>query len=117
MKRIITAAALAAILAIATACGGDDGNGGQENLHPVLPNHIYLQIQEGREYVSCGRTSPQSAALSDRINALHQGGYEIEHTTSDSFGNSSSSSGRFLARKSLCSPTARHPQTDLSGQT
>ena len=85
MKRIITAAALAAILAIATACGGDDGNGGEENLHPVLPNHIYLQIQEGREYIllweDFSKVNP-----SDRIKALHQGGYEIEHTTRNSFG-------------------------------
>ena len=73
MKRIIAAAALAVILATTAACGGDGGNGGEERLHPVIPNHIYLQIQEGREYVTLwGDVSRH--ALSDRINALYTDG-------------------------------------------
>ena len=85
MKRIITAAALAVIFATIAACGGDGQDAPQENLHPVLSNHIYLQIQEDREYIllweDFSKVNP-----SDRINALHQGGYEIEHTTRNSFG-------------------------------
>ena len=86
MKRIITAAAaMAAILAIATACGGDDGNGGQERLHPVLHDVTYQQIEEGREYVTL-TSSDTSPHLSDRINAIHEQGYEIRHATSDESG-------------------------------
>ena len=86
MKRIIAAAALVAILATATACGGDSEDAPQENLHPVLPNHTYLQIQEEREYILLWE-SFANRHLSERINALHQGGYEIEHTTRDRFDN------------------------------
>ena len=85
IKRIITAAAIAAILATIAACGGDDGNGREERLHPVLHDVTYQQIEEGREYVTM-TSSDASPHLSDRINALHQGGYEIEHTTRNSFG-------------------------------
>ena len=87
MGRVIFTAALAAILVTTlAACGGEGGNGGEGRLHPVLPNHIYLQIQEGREYVTM--ISYQARAdLSDRINAIHQSGYEIEHATSDKDGN------------------------------
>ena len=82
MKRIIAAAALAVILATAAACGGDGEGARQENLHPVLQEHTYTQIQEGREYVTLwGDVSNRH--LSDRINAL----YEIEHTTRDRHGN------------------------------
>ena len=66
MKRIIAATALAVILAIATACGGDDGNGGEERLHPILHDVTYLQIQEGREYVTM-TSSDTNRHLSDRI--------------------------------------------------
>ena len=83
MRRVIFTAALAAILAATlVACGGEGGNGGEERLHPVLPNHIYLQIQEDREYLTlCGDLF--NVNLSDRINALYEMGYEIEHTTRD----------------------------------
>ena len=86
MKRIIAAAALAALLATAAACGGDGGDAGEQRLHPVLRDATYLQIQEGREYVTM-TSSDGSRHLSDRINAIHQGGYEIEHATSDELGN------------------------------
>ena len=85
MKRIITAAAIAVILAIAIACGGDSQDAPQENLHPVLPHHIYLQIQEDREYVTM-TSDDNSSHLSDRINAIHEEGYEIRHATSDEWG-------------------------------
>ena len=85
MKRIITAAAMAVILAIATACGGDDGNGGQERLHPVLHDVTYQQIEEGQEYILLWDPA-SSIELSDRINALHEMGYEIEHTTRNTYG-------------------------------
>ena len=85
MKRIITAAAIAAILAIAAACGGEDGNGGEGRLHPILHDVTYLQIQEGREYVTM-TIRHISRYLSDRINAIHEEGYEIRHTTSDERG-------------------------------
>ena len=85
MKRIITAAAIAAILAIAAACGGDSEDAPQENLHPVLHDVTYHQIQEGREYVTM-TSSDTSRYLSDRINAIHEEGYEIRHATSDEFG-------------------------------
>ena len=87
MKKIIFTAALAAILAITTAaCGGQDGDVGEDKLHPVLRDATYLQIQEVREYVTM-TSSDGSRYLSDRINAIHQGGYEIEHATSDELGN------------------------------
>ena len=85
MKRIIAAAALAVILAIAAACGGDSEDAPQENLHPVLPNHIYIQIQEEREYVTM-TSDDTSRYLSDRINAIHEESYEIRHATSDEWG-------------------------------
>ena len=85
MRRIIATAALVAILATAAACGGDSEDAPQENLHPVLSNHIYLQIKEGREYVTM-TSSDTSRHLSDRINAIHEQGYEIRHATSDEFG-------------------------------
>ena len=86
MKRIIAAAAIAAILAIATACGGDSEDRGEENLHPVLEDHTHTQVQEWREYVTMwGDVSRHD--LSDRINALHEMGYEIEHTTRNRYGN------------------------------
>ncbi len=85
MKWIITAAAIAVILAIAIACGGDGGNRGEERLHPVLHDVTYQQIEEGREYVTM--TSLHiSRHLSDRINAIHEQGYEIRHATSDERG-------------------------------
>ena len=53
MRKMIFTAALAAILAITiAACGGDDGEGAEERLHPVLWDAIYLQIQEGQEYIT-----------------------------------------------------------------
>ena len=82
MKRTIAATALVAILATATACGGDGEDAGEENLHPVLGEHTYTQVQEGRECVTLwGDVSRH--ALSDRINAL----YEIQHITRDRHGN------------------------------
>ena len=86
MKRMIFTAALAATLAITiAACGGDDGDTGEERLHPVLNDSTYIQIQEGREYVTF-MSYQYRGNLSDRINALHQGGYELQHTTRDRFG-------------------------------
>ena len=77
IRKMIFTAALAAILAITiVACGGDDGEGGEERLHPVLHDATYIQIQEGREYVTM-RSLDESRHLSDRINAIHQGGYEL----------------------------------------
>ena len=85
MRRIIATAALAALLATAAACGGDGEEARKENLHPVLPNHIYFQIQEEREYVTM-TSEDTSRYLSDRINAIHEEGYEIRHATSDEWG-------------------------------
>ena len=85
MKRIITAAAIAAILAIAAACGGDGEDAPQKNLHPVLHDVTYQQIQKGREYILLWDPA-SSIELSDRINALHDMGYEIEHTTRNTYG-------------------------------
>ena len=85
MRKMIFTAALAAILAITTACGGDDGEGGEERLHPVLHDATYIEIQERREYVTL-RSFDTNRHLSDRINAIHQGGYELQHTTRDRFG-------------------------------
>ena len=86
MRRMIFTADLAAILAITiVACGGDDGESGQERLHPVLHHTTYSQIQEGREYVTI--TSYQYRGnLSDKINAVHQEGYELQHVSSDEDG-------------------------------
>ena len=51
----------------------------------MLLNNDNLQVQEGREYVTM--ISYQARGdLSDRINAIHQGGYEFEHATSDEDG-------------------------------
>ena len=87
MRRMIFTATLAAILAATVAaCGGDSGKTPQENFHPVLPNHIYLQIQEEWEYIILWETFA-NRHLSERVNALHQGGYEIEPTTRDRFDN------------------------------
>ena len=87
MRKAIFTATLAAILATTiAACGGEDGEGGEERLHPVLHDATYLQIQEGREYVTM-TSSDTSGYLSDRINAIHQGGYELHHMTSDEWGN------------------------------
>ena len=86
MRKMIFTAALAAILAITiAACGGDDGDAGEQGLHPILWDATYLQIQEGREYVTM-TSSDTSRYLSDRINAVHQGGYELQHTSSDELG-------------------------------
>ena len=85
MRRIIAAAALTALLATVAACGGDGEQEREENLHPVLPNYIYLQIQEEREYVTM-TSEDTSRHLSDRINAIHEEGYEIRHATSDRWG-------------------------------
>ena len=86
MRKMIFTAALAAIMAITiAACGGDDGEGAEERLHPVLWDAIYLQIQEGQEYITMW-SPEQNRHLSDRINAIHQGGYELQHTTRDTFG-------------------------------
>ena len=86
MRRMILTAALAAILAATVAaCGGDGEEAQKENLHPVLPNHIYLQIQEEREYVTM-TSEDTSRYLSDRINAIHEEDYEIRHATSDEWG-------------------------------
>ena len=88
----------------------------KENLHPVLPNHIYLQIQEDREYILLWEGF-SNVNLSDTINTLHQGGHEIEHTTRNSFGRF------FLIFRKIPRPEeseprrARHSQTDLPGQT
>ena len=51
-----------------------------------LGEHTYTQILEGREYVTM-TSSDTSRDLSDRINAIHQGGYELQHISSDEFGN------------------------------
>ena len=87
MRKMIFTAALAAILAITiAACGGDDGEGAEEErLHPVLWDAIYLQIQEGQEYITMW-SPEQNRHLSDRINAIHQGDYELQHMTSDEWG-------------------------------
>ena len=83
MKKTLFIAALAAILAITiAACGGDDGDGGEETLHPVLHDATYLQIQEGREYVTF-MAYQYRGNLSDKINAVHQEGYELQHVSSD----------------------------------
>ena len=86
MRNMMFTAALAAILAITiVACGGEDGDSEEERLHPVLHHTTYSQIQEGREYVTF--TSYQHHGyLPDRINAVHQEGYELQHTTRDKFG-------------------------------
>ena len=68
------------------AGGGEGGNGGEERLHPVIPSHIYHQIQEGREYILLWGNLT-NVNLSDRINALYEMGYEIEHTTRDRYDN------------------------------
>ena len=68
------------------AGGGEGGNGGEERLHPVLPNHIYHQIQEDREYLTLWGNLT-NVNLSDRMNALYEMGYEIEHTTRDRYDN------------------------------
>ena len=86
MRKMIFTAALAAILAITlAACGGDDGDAGEQRLHPVLNDATYLEIREGREYVIFTYYQTRGD-LSDRINAIHQGGYELQHTTRDTFG-------------------------------
>ena len=85
MWKMIFTAALAALLATAAACGGNGGDSGYERLHPAVSDATYLQIQEGREYVTM-TSSDTSRYLSDRINAIHQAGYQIEHATSDEFG-------------------------------
>ena len=83
MRKVMFTATLLAILAITiAACGGYDG---EERLHPVLWDSTYIQIQEGREYVTM-RSLDESRHLSDRINAIHQGGYELHHMTSDKWG-------------------------------
>ena len=46
---------------------------------------IFRQIQEDREYVTM-TSSDTSRYLSDRINAIHEEGYEIRHATSDEWG-------------------------------
>ena len=86
MRKMKFTAALAAILAITiAACGGDDGEGAEERLHPVLHDATYIEIQEGQEYITIW--SPDgNRHLSDRINAIHQGGYELQHMTSDAWG-------------------------------
>ena len=43
------------------------------------------RLQEGREYVTM-TSSDENRHLSDRINAIHQGGYELQHTSSDERG-------------------------------
>ena len=86
MRSMIFTAALAAILAITiVACGGDDGKGKEERLHPVLNDATYIQIQEGREYVTF-MSHQYRGNLSGRINALHQEGYELQHVSSDEDG-------------------------------
>ena len=86
MRTVLFTAALAAILAITTAaCGGEDGDAGEDKLHPTLSDATYLQIQEEREYVTITvyHTSPH---MSDTINAIHQGGYELQHISSNDAG-------------------------------
>ena len=85
MRRIILTAALAAIIATLSACSGDGEDAPQENLHPVLPNHSHIQIQEDRQYITM-TSDDTSRYLSDRINAIHEQGYEIRHATSDEWG-------------------------------
>ena len=86
MRRVILTAALVAILITLAACGGHSEDAPQENLHPVLHDVTYQQIEEGREYVTF-TSSDTSPHLSDKINAIHQEGYEVRHATSDDFGN------------------------------
>ena len=83
MKKMILTAAVVATLAITiAACGGE---GGEDKLHPILNDATYVQIQEEREYVTT--TSPSiSPNLSDRINAIHQEGYELQHISTDDAG-------------------------------
>ena len=89
MRKTIFTAALAEILPITVAAcggnGGDGGDGGEERLLPILRDATFLQIQEGREYFTM-TSSDGNRHLSDRINAIHQGGYELQHTTSDRLG-------------------------------
>ena len=86
MRKMIFTAAMAAILAITiVACGGNDGQGGEERLHPVLHHTTYSQIQEGREYVTF-TFYQHHGYLADSINAVHQEGYELQHTTRNRFG-------------------------------
>ena len=109
MKKMILTAALAAILAITiSACGGDDGEAGEERLHPVLHDATYMQIQEGREYVTM-TSSDTSGYLSDRINAIHQGGYELQHMTSDEWGNVLMVFRKIADREEPPSPTGTTP--------
>ena len=86
MRRMIFTAALAATLAITiAACGGEGGDAGEDKLHPILSDATYVQIQEEREYVTT--TSPSiSPNLSDRINTIHQEGYELQHISTDDAG-------------------------------
>ncbi len=86
MRRIIATAALAAILATTAACGGNGEDAPQDRVHPVPREHAYTQVQEGREYVTLWGDITRHD-LSDRINALYEMGYEIEHTTRSRYGN------------------------------
>ena len=82
MRRIFVAAALAALITTAAACGGDGEEARQQRLHPVLHDVTYQQAQQGQEYIlQWGDFSNRH--LLDKINALHQMGYEIRHTTRD----------------------------------
>ena len=56
-----------------------------EERRDFTPSSGTQQIQEGREYVTM-TSSDESRYLSDRINAIHQGGYELQHMTSDELG-------------------------------
>ena len=110
MRKMIFTTALAAILAITiAACGGDAGEGGEARLHPVLRDSTQLQIQEGREYVTM-TSSDTSRHLSDRINAVHQGGYELQHTSSDEWGNVLLVFRKIADREEPESPTGTTPE-------
>ena len=110
MRKMIFTAALAAILAITlAACGGDDGDAGEQRLHPVLNDATYLEIREGREYVIFTYYQTRGD-LSDRINAIHQGGYELQHTTRDTFGHPIFVFRKIADPKNHRPRPARHPR-------
>ena len=109
MKKMILAAALAAILAITiAACGGDDGDTAEERLHPVLHDATYIEIREGQEYITL-RSPDENRHLSDRINAVHQEGYELQHVSSDEDGRALFVFRRITDPEEPASPTGTPP--------
>ena len=54
-------------------------------------------------------SSDTSGNLSDRINAIHQGGYELQHMTSDERGNVTMVFRKMADPEESASPTATPP--------